>query len=169
MRRTGLLITIATALMAFSTGAQEALHASGAFVGKNGQPAGSAELTQTSAGVLIEIEVNGLPGGQWVAFHVHETGSCDPATGHDSAGGHFNPESSEHGYLAGGPHAGDMPNQYVDTDGTLRAQIFNSFIQLEEGANSVSGRALMIHAAADDYQSQPSGNAGERLACAVIE
>lgn len=169
MRKNALMITVATALMACTAAAQEKESASGSFVGKEGQTIGSAELTQTSSGVLIEIDLSGLPAGQWVAFHVHETGSCDAATGHASAGGHFNPESSEHGYLAGGPHAGDMPNQYVSADGTLRAQIFNSLVQLGEGTNSIAGRALMIHAAADDYQSQPSGNAGERLACAVIE
>ena len=86
------------------------------------------------------------------------------------AGGHFNPGSKEHGYdAANGPHAGDMPNQYVAADGTLRAEVLNPEVTLADGEAGIRGRALMIHAGADDYRSQPSGDAGERLACAVIE
>lgn len=140
------------------------------FVNGEGRDNGTAELTATPTGVLIELEVSGLPAGQWVAFHVHETGSCDHTTGHDSAGGHFNPTAKEHGYLAkGGPHAGDMPNQYVGADGILRAQVFNPSVTLDKGERGIVGRALMIHAKADDYQTQPSGAAGARLACGVIE
>lgn len=140
------------------------------FVNGEGQDNGTAALTATATGVLIELEVSGLPAGEWVAFHVHETGSCDHTTGHDSAGGHFNPTSKEHGYLVeGGPHAGDMPNQYVGADGILRAQVFNSAVKLDKGETGILGRALMIHAKADDYQTQPSGDAGARLACGVIE
>ena len=140
------------------------------FVGADGKEIGTAELTGSKAGVLVAIEVNGLPASQWVAFHVHQTGSCDHTTGHESAGGHFNPTDVQHGYEAeNGPHAGDMPNQYVPADGTLRAQVFNSFVTLKDGNTAVAGKALMIHAKADDYSSQPSGDAGKRLACAVIE
>lgn len=144
--------------------------ASAAFIDASGEMSGSATLTGTPNGVLIEIEVNGLPADQWVAFHVHETGSCDPDTHHESAGGHFNPSDVEHGYLTEtGPHAGDMPNQYVPADGVLRSQTFNPFVTLDDGEASIMGRALMVHAQADDYTSQPSGDAGDRLACAVIE
>lgn len=170
MRRTTAL-TAAVLLMTGSALAQEEnATASAAFVDAEGKENGSAELAQTLTGVLMTIEVSGLPASQWVAFHVHETGSCDPATGHESAGGHFNPTSQEHGYYAAeGPHAGDMPNQYVGEDGVLHAQVFNPFVKLGEGDNDIIGRALMIHAGADDYESQPSGDAGDRLACAVIE
>jgi Cu-Zn family superoxide dismutase len=150
---------------------QEPATAVASFVDAEGEANGSAELSSpATGGVLVRIEVNGLPAGQWVAFHVHETGSCDHASGHESAGGHFNPGSKEHGYLAAsGPHAGDMPNQYVPEDGTLRAEVFNPAVTLADGENGIRGRALMIHAGADDYRSQPSGDAGDRLACAVIE
>ncbi|MEO3385020.1 superoxide dismutase family protein [Mesorhizobium sp. CAU 1741] len=169
MKKTIALAT-ATFLMAGSAFAQESRTAAADFVDANGESNGSADLVQTLTGVLITVEVSGLPSSQWVAFHVHETGSCDHTTNHESAGGHFNPTSQEHGYLAAeGPHAGDMPNQYVGEDGTLRAQVFNPFIKLGDGDNDVVGRALMIHAGADDYESQPSGDAGDRLACAVIE
>lgn len=144
--------------------------ASAAFVDADGQPNGTASLTQTPAGVLIELEVTGLPADSWVAFHVHETGTCDAHEGHDSAGGHFNPTGAEHGFMVeSGTHAGDMPNQYVPADGVLRAQMLNSFVRLEEGEAGIRGRALMIHADPDDYESQPAGDAGARIACAPIE
>ncbi len=140
------------------------------FVGKDGKETGRAALTDADKGVLIEMEVSDLPPGTWVAFHVHETGACDHADGHKSAGSHFNPTEAEHGFLAlKGPHAGDMPNQYVGQDGVMRAQVFNSYVSLDETDNGIRGRALMIHAKADDNRSQPAGDAGDRLACAVIK
>ncbi len=140
------------------------------FLDTAGEQTGGATLTEAPSGVLIEVEVMGLPPNTWVAFHIHETGSCDHATGHESAGGHFNFSEAEHGWLAeNGPHAGDMPNLWVDAEGTARAQVFNPLVTLSDEANTILGRALMIHAQADDYQSQPSGNAGDRLACGVIE
>jgi Cu-Zn family superoxide dismutase len=151
--------------------AQEQTSHEAAFVDAAGQANGTAQLAATaSGGVLIKLEVTGLPPATWVAFHVHETGQCDHATGHDSAGGHFNPGSREHGYQsADGPHAGDMPNQYVGADGAVRAEVFNPSVTLDEADTGIVGRALMIHAKADDYKSQPSGDAGERIACGVIK
>lgn len=150
--------------------AQERATASASFVNMTGEENGSATLTDTPEGVLIEIEVTGLPADQQVAFHIHETGACDHETDHESAGGHYNPTDTQHGYLVeGGPHAGDMPNQYVGADGVLRAQVFNSFVRLDEGEAAIRGRALMIHGGADDYESQPTGDAGNRQACGVIE
>ena len=155
---------------AAAANAQDATTAKATFIGAEGDEIGTAELTSTAAGVLIAIEVQGLPAGQWVAFHVHETGTCDHESGHESAGGHFNPESKEHGFLSeGGPHAGDMPNQYVGGDGILRADVLNTFVSLGDGEDGITGRALMIHAGPDDNESQPSGDAGDRLACAVIQ
>lgn len=148
----------------------EATSANATFVDMDGEQNGTATLTGTPQGVLIEIEVSGLPASQWVAFHVHETGSCDHETDHESAGGHFNPSGVPHGYMvADGPHAGDMPNQYVGEDGTLRAHVFNTFVTLDGGEADIRGRALMVHGGEDDYESQPSGDAGDRYACAVIE
>lgn len=169
------LPTIVSAFSAFmlasAAHAQEPATATASFVDAAGEASGSAELHEASSGgVLIKIEMTDLPEESWVAFHVHETGSCDAATGHESAGGHFNPGSKEHGYdAANGPHAGDMPNQYVAADGTLRAEVLNHAVTLTEGETGIRGRALMVHAGADDYSSQPSGDAGDRLACAVIE
>lgn len=171
--RTMILAAAAVALLSGNALAQdeETDTAGASFVDADGNANGTAELTAAaSGGVLIRLEVTGLPAGEWVAFHVHETGSCDHTTGHESAGGHFNPGSNEHGYkMANGPHAGDMPNQYVGEDGALRAEVFNHMVTLDEGEAGIMGRALMIHASADDYESQPSGDAGDRLACGVIE
>ena len=144
--------------------------ASASFVDAEGQPNGSAALTQTPAGVLIEMEIEGLPGESWVAFHIHETGTCDHEVDHDSAGGHFNPTDADHGFLVeSGAHAGDMPNQYVPADGVLRAHVLNSYVRLDGDDADIRGRSLMLHAEPDDYESQPSGDAGAGIACAPIE
>lgn len=140
-------------------------------VGMDGKEAGRATLTSAATGgVFIEMEISGLPVNRWVAVHIHEIGKCDAATHHESAGGHFNPSKAEHGFLAAkGPHAGDMPNQYVGRDGVLRAQIFDGMVTLDGKNDGVRGRALMVHANSDDYRSQPSGDAGDRVACGVIK
>jgi superoxide dismutase, Cu-Zn family len=140
------------------------------FVNADGEEVGSVAIREVAAGGLIfDINIEGLPPGQWVGFHVHEEGVCDPADGFDSAGGHFNPTGAEHGYFVeGGPHAGDMPNQFIPEGGLLRAQVHNHMVELE-GGTGVRGRSLMIHGDADDYESQPSGDAGGRIACAVVE
>lgn len=140
------------------------------FIDTAGEVTGTATLRDAPAGVLIELEVSGLPAGQWLGFHVHETGECDNSVVFESAGGHYDPTDRAHGFFAeGGPHAGDMPNQYVGEDGVMRAHVFNSFVRLGEGEADILGRALLIHADADDYESQPTGEAGGRLACAVVE
>lgn len=168
--KTTVCTVLAATLVAGTTFAQEADSRRASFVDEHGAANGTATLTPVTGGVLIELDVTGLPAGQWVAFHVHETGSCEHGGDFQSAGGHFNPGSKEHGYLSdAGPHAGDMPNQYAGADGTLRAQVFNGAVTLDEGETGIVGRALMIHAKPDDYRSQPAGDAGARLACAVIE
>ena len=165
------LCAAAAALASFATAsAQERATATASFISKAGKEAGTAKLTGNDKGVLIEIEVTGLPAGKWVAFHVHETGSCEHAGGHMSAGGHFNPAKAEHGYNAPkGPHAGDMPTQYVGADGTLRAPGFNHMVRQDGGETAIRGRALMIHGGSDDYAGQPAGNAGDRQACGIIK
>lgn len=166
-----ILTAVLATLLAGAAFAQEPATAIASFVDADGEAVGTAEISASQAGgVLIRVEVTGLPEETWVAFHVHETGVCDHETGHESAGGHFNPGSADHGYrAANGPHAGDMPNQYVPAGGALRVEIFNARVSLDAGEAGIRGRALMIHAGADDYETQPSGNAGDRLACAVIE
>jgi Cu-Zn family superoxide dismutase len=142
------------------------------FVNQQGVQVGTATLAQAANGVLINIELTGLPPGGH-GFHIHETGRCDPTTGFESAGEHYAPGGHTHGYLVeGGPHAGDMPNQFAGQDGRLRADVFNPNVTLYPGPLTLfddDGSALIVHANADDYRNQPSGDAGGRVACAVIE
>ncbi|BBK44367.1 superoxide dismutase [Cu-Zn] [Allostella vacuolata] len=141
------------------------------FVDANGKNVGDATLAQTPHGVLITARISGLPPGEH-GFHLHETGRCDAAGGFESAGGHYAPRGKAHGFKAeDGPHAGDMPNQFVGSDGWLRAHVLNARVSIGGGAAALldaDGSALVVHAGADDYGSQPSGKAGKRLACAVI-
>jgi Cu-Zn family superoxide dismutase len=144
----------------------------GTFISAKEQPLGTATLTQTPTGVLIQMDVRDLPPGER-AFHIHKTGKCDAATKFESAGAHLAADGKEHGYQsAGGPHSGDMPNQTVDQSGHLKADVLAHGMTLKRGDEGSllddDGSALVIHAKADDYRSQPSGAAGDRIACAVI-
>lgn len=140
------------------------------LVDQKGQAVGTATFADTPKGVLIKVEAKGLTPNTWVGFHIHEKGVCDPGDKFASAGGHYNPTGAAHGYFdPKGPHAGDMPNQYVAEDGTLRAHVFNAMVRMEGGDAPIRGKSLMIHGHADDYKSQPSGDAGDRQACAVIK
>ncbi|QFT80857.1 Superoxide dismutase [Cu-Zn] precursor [Roseovarius sp. THAF27] len=144
--------------------------AKASFINAEGTEIGTATLTDTPAGVLIELDLAELPPETWHGFHIHETGECDAEGGFKSAGGHLASSGNDHGFLTdGGPHVGDMPNQYVASDGTLKAQVLNHQAVLGGEQDNLSGRALMLHSGPDDYESQPSGDAGERIACAVIE
>ncbi len=135
----------------------------------SGQPVGSATLTQTPHGVLISAQLHNIPPGVH-AFHIHTVGECTPPF--TSAGGHFNPASREHGIEnAAGMHAGDMPNITVPASGTVEFQVLNTITSLQDGPNRIlddDGASLMVHATADDYESDPAGNAGARIACGVI-
>lgn len=157
-------------LFAASSAAQESSTATATFVDVSGTEIGNATATETPSGVLLDLSVNGLPEATWLAVHIHENGECDPAGAFDSAGGHFNPDGRSHGYYSpDGPHAGDLPNQQTQPTGELRTEIYNHLVTLDGKDNGIRGRAFVIHADADDYESQPSGDAGRRIACAVIE
>ncbi|MGE3541148.1 MAG: superoxide dismutase family protein [Candidatus Tectimicrobiota bacterium] len=162
-------VLLALGLAAGSLQAQEQ-QAQATFVNAQGKSIGTATLTQKPGGVLIDISVSGVPAGTH-AFHIHETGKCDTPD-FKSAGEHYNPGKAPHGYGASRePHAGDMPNQFVQEDGILRTQVLNPQVTLGAGKATVfdtDGSALVIHAQADDYTSQPAGAAGDRFACAVI-
>lgn len=140
------------------------------MIDTTGAPVGVARLTPVADGVQISFAGAGLPPGTH-GFHIHETARCDPA-GFQSAGGHYAPMGNPHGFeVAGGPHAGDMRNIEVGADGQVRVEVTNERVTLGEGPATLfddDGSALMIHAGADDYRSQPSGDAGARIACGVI-
>jgi Cu-Zn family superoxide dismutase len=145
--------------------------ANAALKNAEGKDVGSATLTQTPFGVLIRLSIKGLPAGE-KAFHVHGVGKCEPPF--TSAGGHFNPGGKKHGVLASeGHHAGDMPNLHIPASGELTIEVLNTAITLDKGKpNSVfhsGGTALIIHAGKDDYRSDPTGEAGGRIACGLIQ
>lgn len=164
------LFFAAAMLASFGTHAQEQKSADAVFHNAQGEKIGTAKLTQTPHGVLVSIDMADLPPGEH-ALHFHERGECDPKDGFKSAGGHFAPMKKEHGYLVEkGHHAGDMPNQFVAADGKLQAEVFNPEVKLTSASLlDKDGSSIVVHAKADDYRSQPAGDAGDRIACAVVK
>jgi Cu-Zn family superoxide dismutase len=136
----------------------------------SGKTVGTAEFRQTKEGVVLALRLNSLPPGLH-AVHIHSVGKCE-APAFTSAGGHFNPLSMKHGLKsAEGPHAGDLPDLYADKDGAARYEVVTQSITLSAGKLSVldsDGKAIVIHATADDNMTDPSGNSGDRIACGVI-
>ena len=141
--------------------------ASAALVNAEGEPVGTVELTQTENGTVIIAKLENLPEGTH-AFHIHETGACEPPF--KSAGGHYNPTGASHGFDSqGGPHAGDMPNIYVPASGELTFEMFNTHLEVDDSLLDQDGAAVVIHEGADDYKTDPAGAAGDRIACGVLE
>lgn len=135
-----------------------------------GATVGTANLTQVGGVVRIVLEAKGLTPGLH-GVHVHAVGKCDPPD-FNSAGPHFNPANKQHGALnPQGSHAGDLPNLNVGADGTGRLETATEQIVLGTGTSSVwdtDGSALIIHAAPDDFKTDPTGNSGARIACGVL-
>jgi len=135
-----------------------------------GKTVGTVTLRDTPAGVLLKVDLTGVPPGGH-AFHIHTTGQCE-APMFTSAGGHFAPGGTHHGFLTPtGPHAGDLPNVFVAADGKLSFEAIAKDVTLAAGPRSLfdaDGSAVVLHATVDDYSTDPAGNAGARLACGVI-
>lgn len=130
---------------------------------------GQVTLTPMGNGVHLSGNIGGLPPNSTHGIHVHEKGDCSAADA-SSAGGHFNPTASAHGRASATTHhAGDMDNIVANADGVAQVNIHLMGVTLGGGAaNDIAGRALVVHAAPDDYTTQPSGNSGARVACGVI-
>lgn len=167
--KTNFLALIAASLIAIPAFAVEKI--SGSLKNAEGKEVGTVQLTQLKHGVRIVLDVNGLTPGEH-AFHVHEKGSC-AAPDFKSAGSHFSVGNKKHGFdVADGPHHGDMPNLVADDSGRARLEVINPHVTLGKGKNSLlreGGTSIVVHAKADDYKSQPAGDAGDRVACAEIK
>jgi Cu-Zn family superoxide dismutase len=129
---------------------------------------GNATFMQHGDKVHLVATVTGLrPNGEF-GFHVHEAGDCSSGDGM-STKGHFNPQSKPHAHAGTSErHAGDLPSLKSDASGTAKVDAMLDIISVTPGPTSVVGRGLIVHAQPDDFKTQPTGNAGARSACAVI-
>ena len=128
---------------------------------------GTVSFTQRGDRVRVSAQLSGLkPNGEH-AFHVHEKGDCSSGDGM-STGGHYNPAGKPHGPQDAAHHAGDMPSLTADAYGNASATFELSGVAIGSGAADLVGKGLIVHRDADDFKTQPTGNAGPRIACAVI-
>lgn len=134
------------------------------------QVQGTARFTQTDQGVKMELEVSGLEPGSVHALHIHEHGDC---SAHDatSAGGHWNPTNVAHGQrgVSDEFHSGDIDNIQADSDGNVEYEITAEDWSIGgDDATNIIGKSVMIHIKPDDFVSQPTGDAGDRISCGAI-
>ena len=135
-----------------------------------GQIIGNANLAGAPKGMIVKLRLEKAPAGTH-ALHVHEIGKCEAPT-FESAGGHLNPMKNTHGMLsANGPHAGDLPNVTVPANGSLELELFVPGAHLggEDSVLDADGAAIVLHAKPDDHRTDPAGNAGDRIACGVMQ
>lgn len=167
MRR--IIIATGAVLYGLLAGPAEARTAKAELTDTAGKKVGEATLEQSGDGVRIKATFTGLPPGSR-AFHIHQVGKCEPPF--ESAGAHFNPTGKQHGKdNPRGPHAGDLPNIEVSGNGRATVEVVARGVSLEGGAGNLldaNGSALVVHKGADDYKTDPAGNAGDRIACGVI-
>lgn len=180
MRRT-LAVVVPLAILAgcshpgTSLGATRAgpppIEATTQLLGPNGELRGTATLSQRPEGTVVRARIEGLIAGTY-AIHLHSVGKCEGPK-FTSAGGHFNPTMKMHGSRnPAGPHAGDLTNINIPEGGALRVELLAPNVRLGPGDGTLfdaDGAAIVIHALADDYQTDPSGASGTRIACGVIK
>lgn len=160
------LVSAAVLLAACATTARRTAVATlGPTAGNTAQ--GTVTLAQNADGsTQVSVNLANVPPGVH-GFHIHEKGDC--GDNGNAAGGHFNPEATMHGSPDAMPHhAGDFGNVTADASGIVRTEFSTRSASLEEGASSAIGKAIILHANPDDLKTQPTGNAGGRIACGVI-
>ncbi len=130
---------------------------------------GAVDFVRKGGVVLVTANLSGFSPNSTHGIHIHEIGDCTARDG-ASAGPHFNPSSSDHGGTAGSKrHGGDLGNLTADDKGNIAATVVvDGGLAFGNGTDSIVGRALVVHANADDLKSQPAGNSGARIACGVI-
>lgn len=167
------LVSLFTAALLLPAAAQDAgASATARMATADEREAGTVTFRQTRSGMLqVIVEMTGLEPGPH-GFHVHETGRCDASRGFKSAGGHL-AGGKRHGVdSADGPHGGDFPNAHVGQEGVLKVEFFTDRLSLSGGETGLldgDGSAVIVHASPDDHVSDPSGDAGDRIACGVVE
>ena len=136
---------------------------------KGNKTLGEATFEQVGGKVHVVVYVQGLTAGREHGFHIHEAGDCSSGDGM-SAKGHFNPFGKPHGHYGSAEHhAGDLPSLKADKGGRAKVDVELDGITVTPGPAYIIGRGLIIHADPDDYKTQPTGNAGARIACGVIQ
>jgi Cu-Zn family superoxide dismutase len=160
----------AAALLGCQSGPQEPQRATAALKPtKDSKAFGEATFEQVGNKVRVVAFVQGLSPDREHGFHIHEVGDCSSPDGM-STKGHFNPYGKPHGhYQSGERHAGDLPAFKAGKDGRAKVDIELDTITVAPGPASIVGRGLIVHADPDDYKTQPGGDTGARIACAVIQ
>ena len=164
-----LMLLAAAALAGCQTMSDEAQRAAaGLEPTKGNKVIGEVNFERVGGKVRVTAQLINLTPNQEHGFHIHEVGDCSSGDGM-SAKGHFNPYGKPHGPQGSEHHAGDMPNLKADAKGKARLTADLDIVTLTSGPASIIGRALIVHADADDYRTQPTGNSGARIACGVIK
>lgn len=161
--------------VAYSADGGEGVQATAVVIAPDGSEIGTVQFEQGTTGVLLTVEVSGLsPGAHGI--HLHAVGACTPDF--TAAGGHINPDEGVHGLLnleraADNQDNGDLPNLYVASDGTARAEFFTTLVTVAGGSMPEllddDGSTIVIHENPDDHETQPIGGAGDRVGCGVIQ
>jgi superoxide dismutase, Cu-Zn family len=165
------MFTAAALVAACQSTPQEPLRATAALQPTKGSKAFGEATFEAAEGNKVRVIVfaQGLRPNQEHGFHIHEAGDCSSGDGM-SAKGHFNPHGKPHGNPSSAErHAGDLPSLKADKGGRAKIDVTVDAISIGSGPGNIVGRGLIIHADPDDYKTQPTGNAGARLACGVIK
>ena len=164
-----ILLSIAALVLASCASTATGPSASATLSPTSGSTAsGTVKLQQLGDGsVRVTVDLTGVPPGVH-GFHIHDKGDC--GDNGNAAGGHFNPATTAHGAPSADPHhAGDFGNVTADADGRVHTEFTTRSVTVEAGPNSAVGHAVILHANPDDLVTQPTGNAGARIACGIVQ